>query len=223
MPPPNPGQRIDAALKEAASWELIDSVLLNLCKTYPAHKNEREVIAKVALIGRTYVTGVERAFEGGSRQGDALTNIVEHMHGNWKAIDEIIDGIPSRLNKLTDGAIEPIVSGHSALMRLLRRCKKCHRNPRAFVSKYLHFHRPTVPIYDSYVAGVISRVIGGRTRVAHSYSADVDWVYASYVEKFWRINQRIRDAGRDCTVKQIDTYLLWEAHHIGALEVSPPK
>src|SRR5215813_11237711 len=141
-------QRIDTALKEAASWELIDSVLLKLCKTYPTHKDEKEVIAKVALIGRTYVTGVERAFKGGSRQGDALTNVVEHMHSNWKAIDEIIDGIPNRTSKLAEEAIKPIVSGHSAFVRLMRRCKTCHRNPRAFVSKYLHFHRPIVPIYD---------------------------------------------------------------------------
>jgi hypothetical protein len=75
-------RRIDAALRQSADWELVDKVLLDLCKTYPTHEYRDRVSAKVALIGRTYVTGVERAFKGRSGQGDALTKIVEHIYGN---------------------------------------------------------------------------------------------------------------------------------------------
>src|SRR5216684_7348116 len=96
----NLSQRIDAASKESVGWELIDDVLLELCRKYPMHTRKNEVAAKIALVGRTYVTGVERAFKGGSRQGDALSKIVEHVHNNQKAVDAIIADIPRDTDKL---------------------------------------------------------------------------------------------------------------------------
>jgi hypothetical protein len=208
-------QRIDAALKQSADWELVDKVLLNLCKTYPTHKFKDQVSAKVALIGRTYVTGVERAFKGGAGQGDALTKIVDYIHSKRKAFDEIIVRIPDT-DVLTEDALGPIVVAQSNFLNLLSESDQCRRRPRAFVSKYLHFHRPVVPIYDSYVVGVISKLVKPPTRLDRNYPANVDSDYASYLEKFWQVNGLALAVDRRLTVKQLDTYLLWEAHQRAA-------
>jgi hypothetical protein len=203
------------ALEESLSWELIDQTLLAVCDSYPTHGDRQQVTAKVALIGRTYVTRIERAFKGGTRQGDALTRVVEHIHRNGQRLDRIIATVPSGTNRLSETAIEPIVGAHYEFLRLLSECADCHRNPRSFVSKYLHFHRPNVPIYDSYAAGVISSVLGSATRSRRHVAADS--TYASYVEKFWRLSRHVGDAGKICSVKELDTYLLWEAYRRGSL------
>jgi hypothetical protein len=214
MTDPSLCQLVETALQESVSWELIDAVLLDLCARYPLHRDKRHVIAKVALIGRTYVTGIERAFDGGTKQGDALSRVVDHIHRNGERLDQIVSTIPSQTNLLSDEALDPIVSAHYQFLQLLQECEHCHRNPRSFVSKYLHFHRPNVPIYDSYAAGVISSVLGSRTRQSRRYGA-ADSTYASYVEKFWRLAKRVSGAGRRCSVKELDTYLLWEAYRRG--------
>jgi hypothetical protein len=116
-------RRIDTALAEAARWELLDKVLLDLCKTYPTHKIADQVSAKVTLIGRTYATGVERAFKGRSGQGDALTKVVNHMHSNGKTVDKILAVIPSSIDVLTEDAIGPVVRGHSRLLEATGRVR----------------------------------------------------------------------------------------------------
>lgn len=216
---PTLAQLVEGALEESLSWELIDRTLLAVCDCWPTHGDKQQVTAKVALIGWTYVTGIERAFKGGTRQGDALTRVVEHIHRNGQRLDKIIAIVPSGTNILREMAIKPIIGAHYEFLQLLSECADCHRNPRSFVSKYLHFHRPTVPIYDSYAASVISSVLGSRTRSRRHAAADL--TYASYVEKFWCLTRRISEAGRTCSVKELDTYLLWEAHRRGGEGPAP--
>jgi hypothetical protein len=61
------------------------------------------------------------------------------------------------------------------------------------------------------VVGVISKLVGRLTRIDRNCPANVDTDYASYVQKFWRVNSLALDVGLTPTVKQLDTYLLWEA------------
>ena len=42
------------------SWDLGNKVLYDLCSTYPFHKTDQEIIAKIWLIGRSYAAAIER-------------------------------------------------------------------------------------------------------------------------------------------------------------------
>ncbi|CAN5296137.1 hypothetical protein BH10PSE6_BH10PSE6_36330 [soil metagenome] len=211
-------QRISTALEESISWREIDCVLLRLCEAYPKHDDESQVIAKVALIGRTYATGIERAFKGGKKQGDALGKVVKHIHLNGAKLDAIISSVPAGTNELTENAIRSIVEAHFRFIELLQTCEDCQKTPRSFVSKYLHFHRPNVPIYDSYAAGIISKLLGKSTQLRMRHEAS-DYDYARYVEKFWLLQERIFGAGERRSVKELDTYILWEAYESDQLGV----
>ena len=41
-------------------WSLGNSVLYDLCKTYPTHKDKKSIVAKIWLIGRAYAAAIER-------------------------------------------------------------------------------------------------------------------------------------------------------------------
>ncbi len=41
-------------------WDLGNQVLYDLCRAYPAHKRDEEIIAKIWLIGRSYAAAIER-------------------------------------------------------------------------------------------------------------------------------------------------------------------
>ena len=53
-------QEVVAALKKNRVWDLGNKVLYDLCSSYPYHKTDEEIIAKIWLIGRSYAAAIER-------------------------------------------------------------------------------------------------------------------------------------------------------------------
>ena len=49
-------------LKECKTsvWDLGNSVLYDLCKKHPLHKNKTEILAKIWLIGKSYSASIDR-------------------------------------------------------------------------------------------------------------------------------------------------------------------
>lgn len=76
-------------------WDLGNDVLYRLCKEYPHHKTEQEIIAKIWLIGRSYAAAIERRKT--KKRGESSDNfyectVVECMKGS--EIDKRLAALP---------------------------------------------------------------------------------------------------------------------------------
>ena len=143
-------------------WQLTDSFLRSLCvKEYSLHVDENIVNAKVLIIGRTFASGIERQVrilkkKENRRQGEAIDKLTRYIYNNGKEIDCIISSI-NQCAKFDEKSIVQICEGHAKLCNILKtitRTSKNHKKhiPISFASKYLHFHCPIVPIYDSFAS-----------------------------------------------------------------------
>jgi len=81
---------------------------------------------------------------------------------------------------------------------------------RSFVSKYLHFHNPIVPIYDSYAWDRIRMLIPNDARLDFLPN-EGDPAYRRFLERYWSLHRELRRAGRKPTARRIDSYLLLRA------------
>jgi hypothetical protein len=117
------------------------------------------VRAKLAVIGRSYSTGIERKVRSDGTQGSAISQLAEYVDRNHRAVDEVIDVLRGHEEPLTTELLKAIVDGHGKLLRLIEGVTRTGQTPRSFVSKYLHFHAPVVPIYDSVASGALRALV----------------------------------------------------------------
>lgn len=132
-------------------WRGVDEVLYGICRQYPGHRVRREVIAKVSLIDRAYSAGLERQVipDAGSQ---AITRIADFVVDHDSYVDAIVAELAPLQEPLCRKNMVAIVRAHGHFLDLLRRIPTRGTSPRSFAAKYLHFHKPIVPIYDSYAA-----------------------------------------------------------------------
>lgn len=192
-------------------WALIDEVLYDLCRRFPTHEQRGHVNAKMWLIGRTYQTGLERKVESTGSQGGALSTAADHLHQHHETIDGAIKSLHGLQEPLTPRHVASIISAHGAVNRLLSGITIRGQSTRSFVSKYLHFHCPLMPIYDSYAVANL------RKLVRWSDSLDVvpviegaDDEYRWFVLRFFALYLRMRAADLDpvATVRTVDRFLV---------------
>ena len=104
-----------------------------------------------------------------------------------------------------------IVGVHDRFTQFLVGVTTDGKSPRSFASKYLHFHNPAVPIYDSYaLAGIRRLVRWDAPEIPFARPPGGDDVadgYYQFCARFWRLLEACRDAGREVSVKSLDTYL----------------
>lgn len=156
-------------------WYLFDQVLYDLCRKYPRHNNEHEVVAKLALIGRGYSAAVERRKNAAETPGD--------FYYDYVAPVIVSSGLDARLDALrkyrtpTAENLPEILSVHYYLQTLLRQCTAMEK--RSLASKYLHFHCPNLfYIFDAFSKDMLGRIVrfSGRWEIP----ADADAEYAGY-------------------------------------------
>jgi hypothetical protein len=193
-------------------WRLLDQTLYDLCTANPGHASIAAVVAKLWIIGRTYATGIERRVAGETGvQGGALGKVAIHLHRHGDQVDEIIASLAGSNEPLDETKLATIVAAHGRFVRLLRPITQAGRSPRSFASKYLHFHSPAAPIYDSYVVARLQRLYA-RQKVAPTYlTAEADTDYAWFASRFWRLYQEARASNVRVSAKLLDHYLLWAA------------
>lgn len=63
---------VERALSQDDSWCIGNQVLYDLCRRYPRHAVDAEIVAKVWLIGRAYSASIERG--RGKAAGSELSN-----------------------------------------------------------------------------------------------------------------------------------------------------
>jgi len=188
-------------------WGGVDEVLYGICRQHLGHDVRREVTAKVALIDRAYSAGLERQVipDAGSQ---AITKIADFVVDHGSEVDAIIAELAPLQEPLDGEVMTAIVRAHGRFLDILRRIPTRDTLPRSFAAKYLHFHRPIVPIYDGYAATRLTKLVrwnAGEVPFASPPGADAE--YWDFCVRFLRLYEACRNADLAISVKGLDTYL----------------
>ncbi|OBH54340.1 hypothetical protein A5685_12350 [Mycobacterium colombiense] len=185
-----------------ARWKLIDGELYALCRRL-RHDDFDEVFAKVAIVGRVYAAGVTRSWRG---EGDPET-------GTARALIEQASLVQDGLRRLEDRPLDQQTAGeivqlHAAVTRAISRLSV--RFLTSFVSKYLHFHSPLVPIFDSRADAAIGKLVGGkRVRDVRNALPEGVGAYRKFLAGFVTLHERAyAETTLEPSVKELD-HLLW--------------
>ncbi len=137
---------------KTSKWDLANSIIYDMCQKYHTHTDEREIIAKIWIIGRTYAAAIER--RKNKKDNDMSSEDfyfdqvapIFRKNDNGKKLDEKIDLLKNQ--SVTPDNIEEIILLHGFLVKLFSEITQL--NKRSLASKYLHFHLPKLfYIYDS--------------------------------------------------------------------------
>lgn len=192
-----------------------DEVLYDMCRKWPNHRDLSIVQAKVRIIGRVYATGVERKGKKDKTKGIYET-VAEILQKNQNWIDSEINEL-NRFKGLSIPSYERILRLHGNIVRLLRKKTRSKLNFRSFVSKYLHFHIPIVPLFDSVASNTINRSDWypwkkSKGRILIPMRREYDPVYYRFFEQFLLYFSDLKEKKLSPTVKDADWYLIWSAY-----------
>ncbi len=185
-------------------WMLGNNILYNLCEKYPKHNKKEEIRAKIWLIGRAYAASIERR-RLKKRINDDFYDYVtkEFIKFNKKEkFDEKLSEIKnSDFNK---NILKLVLEVHYQLTKFFKELTGLEK--RSLASKYLHFHVPIFPIYDSRAKRSLNKVVKGRIK---SSNLIVDREYSKFCEKMLFLYEHIKkEMGKKPTLREIDTYLV---------------
>ncbi len=190
------------------TWKIIDEVLYRLCRDHPKHSDLSSVTAKVVIIGRTYATGIERHVSTKGKQGSSISQVVELFFTRRIEIDQWLGGLVQITEPLTISGIEKILNVHGMILNLLTKLTKDGEAARSFVSKYMHFHNPVVPIYDNIADTFLPKFV--RLRKHQIISVEhADGTYAAYVSRLFLLYD-LASKNLPVTVRLLDYYLIWK-------------
>jgi hypothetical protein len=192
-------------------WRTVDEELYTLCRRRSRPTDFADVYAKVAMIGRVYSAGVTRSWKAGgdAEMGVARVLVSAELAASLNDGLQRLGGRPFDRQTAAEivelhGHVTRAISEHSGGVFLT-----------SFVSKYLHFHCPTVPIYDSNAQAAIKKFVD-RTKVdairkeLRALHGSV-WAYRNFVAAFLTLCERIhRESESSPTVKEIDC-MLWQS------------
>ena len=196
---------------ESKLWDLGNKVLYKMCEDYPKHENIDKIIAKIWLIGRTYAASIERRVHAQESTDKFYIKVAKKMKDS--GIDKQIQKIPSQ-NVLDEKSIEIISGVHCFLVKIFRELTQ--HNKVSLASKYLHFHKPIVPLYDSRANKSINRIIKENNRHEEIFDKLVDdideWdrLYVRFVIKIYNLQRFLFEETTNIySVRDIDKYLLY--------------
>ena len=206
----------DSRKEYARGWQAIDWTLYELCRKYPDHEDEAGVRAKLWLIGRTFATGIERVIPSDRTQGSSMGKLARHVFSRHAQVDRIVKPLRSLSGPLTRQKLETILAGHHEFVQFLSTFIRSvspdgkAKEPHSFASKYLHFHCPLVPIFDSVANTELRSLVPMKKVTARLDSGGKrDEVYAGYASRFWQLYKMARTAGFDSNVRDLEFFVLW--------------
>jgi hypothetical protein len=192
-----------------ATWKVMDDALYRLCRENPDHARRSSVCAKLWIIGRTYATGIERKIATTGSQGSSMSQVTEHFLSHASEIDTQFDELRTLIEPLNPEKLKSIVAIHGRLVTLLCPITRKNQSTRSFVSKYLHFHNPAVPIYDSVATGALRGLLRWHNSLAvFDMPPDADEEYGWYVMRFYGLYKQVQATGIRPTVRHVDHFLL---------------
>lgn len=189
--------------KKDTIWHIGNQTLYDLCIKYPSHNKEKEITAKIWLIGRAYAASIERRQEKKDINDDFYGKKVVPKIQNSN-IDELISTLKSE-------DLKSILELHNRLTGLFY--KITGEGKRSLASKYLHFHLPNIYyIYDSRVAkslGNLSNEMNMEKLEYPEYLDDYDKVYSNFFYKCKAVADKILiDYKINLTPRQFDNLLI---------------
>jgi hypothetical protein len=191
-------------------WKTLDEVLYRLCRVHPNHIDPGANNAKIYIIGRTYTTGIERKIPTTGAQSSSMSQVSDLFLKHHENIDRWFARVATVSEPLTGLGIRKILLYHGLLVNCLSTITRDKQSSRSFASKYLHFHNPAVPIYDSIAASCLSSLVPLRTlrdfQIRSVKGADPE--YADYVRRFAKLYRSI--VGPTVSVRRLDYYLIWK-------------
>jgi len=205
----------EAQKERAKIYSKGDQVLYEMCGKWPNHENLGIIQAKVRTIGRVYATGLERKSKKDKSKGIYET-VSEILRKNGALIDREIKGL-KKYGQLSKPSYQKILFTHGNLVKLLRKETKSKLNFRSFVSKYLHFHIPIVPIFDSQASNTINRPdwYPWKKFKKHALipmSKKYDPVYYKFFNQFLLYFCDLEKVKLHPSVRSADWFLIWSAY-----------
>jgi hypothetical protein len=191
---------------------LLDQTLYALCKQHPNHTHIGEITAKLWLIGRGFATGVERQIPSTRKQGGSLWKMVLHLKKHGKSIDEIVRRLKNVHEPLNVEKLRVVLAEHGRFCRIVSRIAREKHSLVSFASKYLDFHAPIVPIYDSWVGLQAWRMRRKETLDWFKRPEGADANYYWYCVCFWQLYSDLRPHDRYVNVRRAEGYLMWLAN-----------
>lgn len=206
----------EAQKERLTTYSKVDDILYGLCRKWPTHDDLGAVQAKVRIIGRVYMTGLERKGEKDKSKGIYETVATLFCkRRSW--IDSELREL-SRCKTLSKPTCEKILGTHGALVKLLRDGTKSQTNFRSFVSKYLHFHDPIVPIFDSRASSILREWYPWRefrNNFPITLGKEYDVVYYKFLVQFLLYFSDLREMNLKPSVRSADYYLIWSSYYAG--------
>lgn len=205
-----------------------DRILYKMCEGPPRHANLERVHGKLSLLGRSYATGLERLLYTDDKQSGNLVAWADYFVSHAKTLDGIVRQVRrvkaplsrSKLEKMAvlHGQFAGVMQKHPRFRKTKKRKGKL--TPTSFVAKYLHFHNPVVPIYDSWAVAGARRLADLRTcpdPLDRKAPRGVDEDFWKFLRHFWCVYRDARRAlRRQPSVRRLDRYfLLVEQRHGG--------
>lgn len=182
--------------------------LQSLCEAHPSHEAMREVKAKILIIGRTFAAQIERKVASDKSQGSSAGTVASHFVKHGKKIDKWITEIPTG-DRLSEEGLSVVLRNHARLVKLLSNITIKKQDVPSFASKYLHFHRPIVPIYDSEARRALRRLVPlKRDRARPKLDKDP---YRIFVMRLRELNRQAIEDHEQPTIRELDQYLMAEA------------
>lgn len=191
------------------NWEAVEIALYGLCKRYSKHQTKNAINAKLWIIGRTYATGIERKIKSKGTQGSSMEQLSNHIWKNRHRTDKILKNLTRVHEPLTEKKLQIILQVHGRLLKLIQPMLRNRQSPRSFISKYLHFHCPAVPIYDGIAASALIKMCPWKKAYEiFPMTKSADKNYRNFVFRFWQIYQEACKTRAKVSVKFLDHYIL---------------
>ncbi len=190
-------------------WALLDKQLYEVCRRYPRHEDLGTVNAKLWLIGRSFATGIERQIKSDGSQGGSMGQLAQCLISNASELDQILSQLAVVQEPLAPDKLEAIASAHGRIMKIVAKVVRKNRSPRSFVSKYLHFHCPAVPIYDSWAVEKLRALYRWQSSFqVFKLPLGADEEYCWHLMRFWQLYEDAKKVRGKATSRMLDQYLL---------------
>jgi len=185
-------------------WDLGNEALYSLCKRYPGHRSDQEIVAKVWLIGRSYAAALERrrANHEPDSSGDSFYAHVIVPKIQQSDIDHWLE----KLRNHTKPELESALDVHGKVMSLFKEISG--QDKRSLTSKYLHFHLPDhFYIYDTRASRAVSHL--NRIRQQKATKENWDSEYAAFCWRCERLSEKFaQQIGKTLSKRDLDKVLL---------------
>lgn len=204
-------EQFDKVVADDYKWKAMDYVFYGLCSMEPTEEIPLKDIvgSSVQVIARTYSALMQR--------GWAMDPFIKQLQ-TWTE-DYTLQSKLEELPKDPIPTIEGLISSvkiHGWFCHHLKEGLEClekvqgkqkHKPfcPRSFVAKWLHFHRPGVPIFDSKAEHALNEMNVKATPLGISDALPVDGPYKTFCQRLWTFAQGLGQPSP--SVRELDVYL----------------